>query len=95
MFWQQMPSDRVVWDSQAVMFLQTAQSQLGAEGFIMGTFYTSAGLCIAALTHFAPLLPKGGQKPVSMFIMLAGLFCYYKIRSLYSWKTGFNPMWYI
>lgn len=80
---------------KVVMFLQTAQSQLGAEGFIMGTLYTSSGLLIAALTHFVPLLPKGGQKPVSLVIILAGLFCYYKIRSVYTWKTGFNPVWYI
>ena len=81
--------------AQLVLFLKTAQSQLGAEGFIMGTLYTSAGLCVAALTHGAPLLPKSSQKYVSVVIILVGSFCYFKIRGLYLWKTGLNPVWYI
>ena len=81
--------------AQVVLFIKTSQSQLGAEGFIMGTLYTTCGLSVAALTHGAPLLPKSSQKWASVAIILLGSLCYFKIRGLYRWKTGFNPRWYI
>ncbi len=71
-----------------VLFLKTGQSQLGAEGFIMGTLYTAVGLSVALLTHGAPHLPEKLQRPVSVFIIVLAGFFYFKIKGTYEWKTG-------
>jgi oligosaccharyltransferase complex subunit gamma len=75
--------------TQVVLFLKTGQSQLGAEGFIMGALYTTVGLCLALLTHGAPYIPhKQAQMGVSFMILLVTVLCYLNIRSTYQWKTG-------
>ena len=74
---------------QVVLFLKTGQSQLGAEGFIMGALYTTVGLCLALLTHGAPYIPhKQAQMGVSFMILLVTVLCYLNIKSTYQWKTG-------
>lgn len=74
---------------QVVLFLKTGQSQLGAEGFIMGALYTTVGLSLALLTHGAPYIPnKQLQMGVSFGILLVTVLCYLNIKSTYIWKTG-------
>jgi oligosaccharyltransferase complex subunit gamma len=74
---------------QVVLFLKTGQSQLGAEGFIMGALYTTVGLCLALLTHGAPYIPhKQAQMGASFLILLVTVLCYLNIKSTYQWKTG-------
>ena len=82
----------VAWSSQqmqVVLFLKTGQSQLGAEGFIMGALYTTVGLSMALLTHGAPYIPnKQAQMGASFLILLVTVLCYLNIKSTYQWKTG-------
>lgn len=81
---------------KVVLFLKTGQSQLGAEGFIMGALYTTVGLSVALLTHGAPHIPnKQVQLGVSIGILVVTLLCYLNIKSTYIWKTGHSPRWFI
>jgi oligosaccharyltransferase complex subunit gamma len=81
---------------KVVLFLKTGQSQLGAEGFIMGALYTTVGLCLALLTHGAPYIPhKQAQMGASFLILLVTVLCYLNIKSTYQWKTGHSPRWFI
>ncbi|KAK9826559.1 hypothetical protein WJX74_002791 [Apatococcus lobatus] len=77
------------------MFLQQAQGQLGAEGFIMGTLYTACGLSVAVLTWLAPnLKDRGIQRGVSYLALLTGLVSFYQVISNYRWKTNYRMGWF-
>ncbi len=81
---------------QVQMFLQQAQGQLGAEGFIMGTLYTACGLSVATLTWLAPhLKDRGIQRGVSYTALFIGFMSFYQVISNYRWKTGYGIRWYL
>ncbi|KAK9816628.1 hypothetical protein WJX72_003054 [[Myrmecia] bisecta] len=79
-----------------VMFMNQGQSQLGAEGFIMGSLYTTCGLAAAAITYLCPKLKDPGQQRIACYVLLVTtLWCVTKIVSVYTWKTGYHLRWYL
>lgn len=74
---------------QVQLFLNQAQSQLGAEGFIMGTMYTAVGLAIALLTHLGPKIKDLQRAACFSLIIFAG-WVYLRILDTYQWKTGYR-----
>jgi oligosaccharyltransferase complex subunit gamma len=62
--------------------------QLGAEGFIMGSLYTSVGLAAAALTHVVPRVSPAQRRVAGFGVLALMWFAYTRVASIHAWKTG-------
>ncbi|KAL4425744.1 hypothetical protein ABPG75_009760 [Micractinium tetrahymenae] len=80
---------------QAMLFMP-GQGQLGAEGFIMGSLYTTVGLSVAALITLVPKIKDSGAQRVAAYaILLVAFMAYRMVTSNHVWKTGMSPHWYL
>ncbi len=71
------------------------QGQLGAEGFIMGTLYSSFGLAAAGLVSLVPRMKdKQSQRVVGYGLLFVMLRAYRFVVSNHHWKTGLTTHWY-
>ena len=76
---------------QIQLWMPSNQGQLGGEGFIMGTLCLSFGLCVSALTYVVPRLPSSASRQGAAWsLLLVAAVAYYKIVSIYTWKTGYR-----
>lgn len=79
---------------QTVLFLP-GQGQMGAEGFIMGTFYTSFGLIVFFFMRMLPTIKDDRQRRMVGFALLAAEAIIMKwVLGGHSWKTGMRSWWY-
>ncbi|KAL4445853.1 hypothetical protein ABPG77_009052 [Micractinium sp. CCAP 211/92] len=80
---------------QAMLFMQ-GQGQLGAEGFIMGTLYTTVGLSVATLITLVPKIKDSGAQRVAAYAtILVAFFAFRMVTSNHLWKTGMSTSWYL
>lgn len=71
------------------MFLNQAQAQLGAEGFIMGSATMAFALSVATLSYVAPKMSNPAwQRGVCWAALLIGGFSLRSLVKSYQWKTG-------
>jgi OST3 / OST6 family, transporter family len=62
------------------LFMPGGNGQLGAEGFIMGSLYTTIGVCVSLLTYVAPTFQdKQHQRWFSFAVLGFAVFCYTKV----------------
>ena len=77
-------------DGTVRLFLDQS-GQLGAEGFIMGTLYTTVGLAFAFVAYAVPRLAAEQTRRIAGFVALAvAWFAYTRVVSIHQWKTGFS-----
>lgn len=78
------------------MLFTSGQGQLGAEGFIMGTLYTTVGLAVAA---FITLIPKvkdpSAQRVAAYAVMFVAFIAFRLVTGNHLWKTGMATTWYL
>ncbi|KAL4859895.1 putative dolichyl-diphosphooligosaccharide--protein glycosyltransferase subunit 3B [Chlorella vulgaris] len=75
---------------QSMLFMQ-GQGQLGAEGFIMGSLYTTVGMAVAALIMVAPKVKDPNtQRVVAYGIILVAFMAFRMVTSNHLWKTGMS-----
>lgn len=80
---------------QSMLFMP-GQGQLGAEGFIMGSLYTTVGLAVAALIILAPKVKDPNTQRVAAYgIILVAFMAFRLVTSNHLWKTGMNTDWYL
>ena len=71
------------------MFLNQAQAQLGAEGFIMGSMTMAFALSVATLSYVAPKMSNPfWQRVVCWAALIIGGFSLRSLVTSYQWKTG-------
>ena len=71
------------------MFLNQAQGQLGAEGFIMGSMTMAFALSVATLSYVAPKMSNPTwQRVVCWAALIVGALSLRSLNSSYIWKTG-------
>jgi hypothetical protein len=69
---------------------------MGAEGFIMGTLYTTVGLCAAGLLWLAPKASDAKSQRVLCYgLMAIGAIAYKAVVGTHAWKNGFSASWYL
>lgn len=79
---------------QSLLFMP-GQGQLGAEGFIMGSLYTTVGLAVAALLMVAPRIQDPKTQRVAAYgIILVAFMAFRMVGSNHHWKTGMSTSWY-
>jgi hypothetical protein len=68
---------------------------MGAEGFIMGSLYTTFGLSVAGFTMLVPLVKDPRNRRGLAYGLLAVAFMAYRIITAnHHWKTGLTTHWY-
>ena len=73
------------------MFLNQAQGQLGAEGFIMGSLCMSFALSVATLSYVAPRMASPQyQRGVCWAALVVGGLSLRSLVNAYTWKTGYR-----
>lgn len=81
--------------TRRAMLFTSGNGQLGAEGFIMGSLYTSFGLAVAAFTVMLPRLKeKSAQRVMGYGLLLVLAYVYRSVAATHGWKTGMQPRWY-
>lgn len=69
--------------------------QLGAEGFIMGSLYTTFGLAAAGFTVLMPYVKQPtAQRALGYAFLVTMFLAYHAITGNHLWKTGLSTSWY-
>ena len=72
------------------------QGQLGTEGFVMGSLYTSVGLAFALVVYIAPKAKSAStQRIIAYFGLFTAFICVQQVIGVYTWKTGYHWRKYI
>jgi oligosaccharyltransferase complex subunit gamma len=83
-------------DGRVKLFMDGSSGQVGFEGFLMGTLYSSVGLAMAALATVVPRLADAKARRAAGFACVAGAwFAYTRVVSVHDWKTGFTWSQYL
>lgn len=80
---------------QSIMFMQ-GSGQLGMEGFIMGSLYSSFGLIVAAFVFVLPRVKDPQAQRTLAYLLL--FFAFVSFRATvgnHLWKTGLHTHWYL
>ena len=74
-----------------VFFYQASGTQLGAEGFVVGSLYMVLGLMMGFVTHFLVMIKNTTTQRVFMLIcMVVGFLAVQRVIYLDNWKTGYR-----
>lgn len=79
---------------EAVLFTQ-GSGQMGAEGFIMGTFLVIFAMLVASFTKLLPTVKVESERRVRGWVMLVAAAMVFRIiLGNHAWKTRMNSYWY-
>lgn len=83
-------------DGNMIWFIASKNSQLGAEGFVMGTAYLTFSTCIALVTYIVPHMSNKTVRQ-SLTLLLTGVMGYvvFKASLFYAFKSGYSIVSYL
>lgn len=91
-----MPMVTIDPNSKAPRYFMPGQGQLGTEGFVMGSLYTSVGLAFALVVYIAPKAKSAStQRIIAYFGLFTAFICVQQVIGVYTWKTGYHWRKYI
>jgi oligosaccharyltransferase complex subunit gamma len=78
-----------------VVFVGSNSSQVGAEGFIMGSSVVAFGMLLAHFIYLVPTMSDPAQRRKTCYgIMAMGWALFLWISGTHAWKLGFRPSFY-
>lgn len=80
---------------QSMIFMQ-GSGQLGMEGFIMGTLYSSFALFVSTFIFLLPRIKDASTRRSTAYLLL--FLAFLTLRSIignHHWKTGLSTHWYL
>jgi oligosaccharyltransferase complex subunit gamma len=88
----------VGWDPRkkaTMLFSSSTSSQLGFEGFFMGTLYTTIGMCVAGGISWVPSIhDEGGRRTAGYTLLAVAFLAMQMITGMHGWKTHVDAFWY-
>ena len=83
-------------DGTIKLFLDGSSGQVGFEGYLVGTLYSSVGLAFWGLARGVPRLADEKARRAAGFALVAAAWvAYTRVVALHDWKTGFSWSWFL
>lgn len=83
-------------DGTVKLFLDGSGGQVGFEGYLVGTLYSSVGLAFWGLARGVPrLADEKARRAAGFALVAAAWFAYTRVVALHDWKTGFSWSWFL
>jgi len=83
-------------DGTIKLFLDGSSGQVGFEGYLVGTLYSSVGLAFWGLARGVPRLADEKARRAAGFALVAAAWvAYTRVVALHDWKTGCSWSWFL
>ena len=81
--------------SKSAVVFTSGSGQMGAEGFIMGTFYVVFALLFASFSKLLPTVKEESERRLRGWVMLGAAAVIFRIvLGNHAWKTRMQSFWY-